>query len=94
MVDRQHRVTLRRPVAAFAGASLVLSAAYMLYQGSVRMYYDYYFYAQVKEHYIAPTARYRLMDATVLVGLSLALYVAYRLLRYASVVPTKPESDR
>lgn len=66
----------------------------MLYQVSVRMYYDYYFYAQVKEHYIAPTARYRLMDATVLVGLSLAEYVAYRLLRYAFVVPANPASDR
>jgi hypothetical protein len=50
------------------------------------MYYDYYFYAQVKEHHIAPTARQRLTDATVLVGISLALYVGYRLLRYSLLV--------
>jgi hypothetical protein len=94
MVDRQYRVTLRRTVAAFGGASLVLSVMYALYQSSVRMYYDYYFYAQVKDHYIAPPARYRLMDATFLVGMSLVLYVAYRLLRYSIVVAAKPASDR
>lgn len=94
MANPQHRVTLRRTVAALAGSSLLLSAAYMLYQGSVRMYYDYYFYAQVKEHYIAPTARYRLMDAIVLTGMSLALYVAYRLLKYSFAVAAKPASDR
>lgn len=85
---------MRRTVAALVCASLVLSAMYLLYQSAVRMYYDYYFYAQVKEHYIAPPARYRLMDATFLVGVSLALYVAYRLLKYSFAVAAKPESDR
>ena len=66
----------------------------MLYQTSVRMYYDYYFFAQVKEHYIAPSARYRLMDAIFLVGMSLVLYVAHRLLKYSFAVPAKPASDR
>ena len=71
-----------------------MSSAYILYHGSVRMYYDYYFYAQVKEHYIAPTARQRLMDATFLVDMSLVLYAAYRLLKYSFAVAAKPGSDR
>jgi hypothetical protein len=47
------------------------------------MYYDYYFYSRVKEHYLAPAARQRVIDAVVLVGLLSALYGAYRLLRYS-----------
>jgi hypothetical protein len=44
------------------------------------MYYDCYFYSRVKEHYLAPAARQRVIDALVLVGLLSALYGAYRLL--------------
>ena len=64
----------------------------MLYPALERMYYDYYFYARVKEHYI-PDARYRAIDAVVLVGILLALYVAYRLLRYSFVIRTQPSDQ-
>jgi hypothetical protein len=83
-----------RIAAALVGVSLSSSAIYMLYQGAIRMYYDYYFYARVKEHYIAPDARYRAIDAVVLTGILLALFVAYRLLRYSFVVRTQLASDR
>ena len=94
MFDRQHRITLRHTIAAVAGVSLVLSAIYMLYQGSVRMYYDYYLFAQVKEHYIAPPARQRVIDAIALTGISVALYVAHQLLRYSFAIAGRPASDR
>jgi len=58
------------------------------------MYYDYYFFSQVKEHYIAPPARQRVLDAIVLTGMSLALYVAYRLLRYSFAIAGRSASDR
>ena len=92
--DGRRRSVATRIAAAFVGSTLVLSSTYMLYQSSVRMYYDYYFYALVKEHYIAPPARYRLMDATFLVAMSLALYVAYRLLKYSFAVAGRPASDQ
>jgi hypothetical protein len=92
--DGRRRFVGRRIAAAFGGGTLVVSSTYMLYQGCVRMYYDYYFFAQVKEHYIAPPTRYRLMDATFLVGMSLALYVAYRLLKYSFAIAASPASDR
>jgi|RhiMethySRZTD1v2_1073278.scaffolds.fasta_scaffold21731_15 hypothetical protein len=84
----------RRIVAAFAGASLLSPAGYMLYHGYVRMYYDYYFFAQVKEHYIAPSLKQRLIDAVVLIGIFLALYAACRLLKYSFAVRAHPASDR
>jgi hypothetical protein len=88
-------VSSRRWIAAaLAGASLLSSAVSMLYQVSVRMYYDYYFFAHVKEHYIAPPLRYRVIDAVVLVGIFLALYVAYRLLRFSFAARAQPVSDR
>lgn len=58
------------------------------------MYYDYYFFAQVKEHYIAPPARQRVIDAIVLTGMSLAQYVAYRLLKYSFAIAGRPASGR
>jgi hypothetical protein len=83
-----------RIVAALVGVSLSSSAMYMLYQGSRRMYYDYYFYSRVKEHYVAPAARQRVIDAVVPVGILLALYGAHRLLRYSFEVRAHPASDR
>jgi hypothetical protein len=92
-----HRAKSRRwlrIVAALVGVSLSSSAMYMLYQGSRRMYYDYYFYSRVKEHYIAPAARQRVIDTAVPVGILFALYLAYRLLRYSFAVRANPASDR
>ena len=89
--DGRRRFVGRRIDADFCGGALVLSSSYMLYHSSVRMYYDYYFYAHVKEQYIAPPTRYRLMDAAFLVGMSLTLCVAYRLLRYSFAVAVKPD---
>jgi hypothetical protein len=75
--------TGRRVLAAAAGASLVAGALFTAYQTARRMYYDYYFYARVKEEYIAPDRRVRLMDGLFVIGLIVVSYIAYRLLRYA-----------
>jgi hypothetical protein len=76
-------ITGRRVLAAVAGVSLVAAALFTTYQTAWRMYYDYYFYARVKEEHIAPDRRVRLMDGLFFVGLIVVLYIAYRLLRYA-----------
>jgi hypothetical protein len=73
----------RRVTAGAAGVSLVFAVLFTAYHTSQRVYYDYYFYPQVKEHYIRPDGRQRLMDVIFLVGVILLLYLAYRLLRYA-----------
>jgi hypothetical protein len=90
MTDKAASRPWRQIVAALAGVSLLLSAVYMLYQGSVRMYYDYYSFAHVKEHHIAPPLRNPVIDAVVLVSLFFALYVAFRLLRHSFVAGAQP----
>ena len=80
--------------AAIAGVSILLTVIFMLYQGGRRIYYDYYFYAQVKEHYIPPDARQRVMDAMVITVMLVALYLACRLLKYAWAHRPQSPSNR
>jgi hypothetical protein len=70
-------------LAAAAGTSLVAAVLFSVYQTAWRMYYDYCFYARVKEEYIPPNRWTRVMDGVFFVGVIVVLYVAYRLLRYA-----------
>jgi len=73
----------RQIAAGIGGVSLFLLAVYMLYQGGTRIYYDYYFFAQVKEHYIPPDTKQRVEDTLMVLLLMLALYVAFRLMKYS-----------
>jgi hypothetical protein len=73
----------RHLIAALAGGALFLTVGYRLIQTASRMYYDYYFFAQVKEHYIKPDTRYRIVDTIFIAAMILVLYVAYRLLKYS-----------
>lgn len=70
-------------LAAVAGVSLVAAALFTAYQTAWRMYYDYYFYARMKEEYVAPDRWVRVMDGLYVVELAVVLYIAYRLLRYS-----------
>jgi len=80
--------TGRRLLAAGVGASLVAVTLFSVYQTAWRMYYDYYFFARVKEEYVAPDRWVRVMDGFYFMAVIVVLYIAYRLLRY-SIRPSR-----
>jgi hypothetical protein len=73
-----------RIAAAFAGTTLLAEALATLYSTGERIYYDYYFYPNIKEDYIVPSRWQDFTEQAMFFAIVIAaLYFSYRLLKYA-----------
>jgi hypothetical protein len=81
---RTEKTKVFRVTAAFTGTVLLAETLAMLYSTGARIYYDYYFYPKIKEHYIMPTRWQGFVEYAVFFPIAMAvLYFSYRFLRYA-----------